>query len=609
MSLPAARVQLLDPSSGKPITDVDVLSSAQWISYANSTQTIRDFRGIPKGSTFNDSNIGDVLDKILYPYVAPEVDYLSGNTTGLNTKIKSDKIIYQEKYITVSAFTLSVSVNVGSSDTLSIVFKKFEEDNSKVTQNQINVNVTPGSSYLANFEISEFVEDCSYQIILMDGESIIESPIITFKFIEPVFVGFCTDEFLMDSGIIDSDKATDYFNTLIRNNSNMIKKYVGPICNHKAMILTEPMYSNTEMFPFILYSNTLNKVVAIRDTNDIDLTASFIYSDILDIKTVADSSNDDQYTVYMSTFAYNVSFAATGEIKYNFIEDNSTVDFGGKGSPILAGFDILASAPIDYRTVVNTYTDLLSISKRYEGLVVYVKNENTFFKYTHEEWLPTNQQIFFEPDGDKDDDSYDLNLGSWNDIIINLGNGKIFQKLENRRWEYKGVLASGGTGGGSGTPGPAGKSATITVKSTTTGLPGTDAMVKNVGDSTDAKLEFTIPQGMPGENATIEIGEVTSGSTPSVTNVGTDTHAILDIVVPEGPKGQAGTAATVEVGEVKEGDSFNVVNTGSKTNAVFDFTFPSSANSNNVQLDDANIVLNMKVLSVMEDNNNEQSND
>ena len=134
-------------------------------------------------------------------------------------------------------------------------------------------------------------------------------------------------------------------------------------------------------------------------------------------------------------------------------------------------------------------------------------------------------------------------------------------------------------------------------------------MVKNVGDSTDAKLEFTIPQGLPGENATIEIGEVTSGSTPSVTNVGTDTHAILDIVVPEGPKGQAGTAATVEVGEVREGDSFNVINTGSKTNAVFDFTFPSSANSNNVQLDDANIVLNMKVLSVMEDNNNEQSND
>lgn len=55
------------------------------------------------------------------------------------------------------------------------------------------------------------------------------------------------------------------------------------------------------------------------------------------------------------------------------------------------------------------------------------------------------------------------------------------------------------------------------------------------------------PQGPAGQAATIQIGSVTSGGAPAVTNSGTETDAVLDFVLqqgpigPQGPKGDPGT--------------------------------------------------------------------
>src|SRR5690606_15881003 len=43
-----------------------------------------------------------------------------------------------------------------------------------------------------------------------------------------------------------------------------------------------------------------------------------------------------------------------------------------------------------------------------------------------------------------------------------------------------------------------------------------------------------------GQAATIEIGAVSQGQTPSVTNSGTATHAVLDFVLPKGQDGAPG---------------------------------------------------------------------
>ena len=61
----------------------------------------------------------------------------------------------------------------------------------------------------------------------------------------------------------------------------------------------------------------------------------------------------------------------------------------------------------------------------------------------------------------------------------------------------------------------------------------------------------TGPQGPAGQAATIQIGSVTSGDAPAVTNSGTETEAVLDFVLqqgpagPQGPKGDKGDAGEI----------------------------------------------------------------
>ncbi len=114
-------------------------------------------------------------------------------------------------------------------------------------------------------------------------------------------------------------------------------------------------------------------------------------------------------------------------------------------------------------------------------------------------------------------------------------------------------------------------------------------------------------QGPPGSAGTIEVGTVTvgaPGTLPLITNVGTDTAAILNFVIPTGPQGiqgpigpigpqgiqgdigavgptgpsgapgADGIAATIEIGTVTTGDTASVTNVGTNTAAVLDFVLP-----------------------------------
>lgn len=63
-----------------------------------------------------------------------------------------------------------------------------------------------------------------------------------------------------------------------------------------------------------------------------------------------------------------------------------------------------------------------------------------------------------------------------------------------------------------GPTGPKGDAAaTITVNSTTTGLPNTQANVENSGTSSNVLLDFTIPTGKTGPAPKLSIGTVTTG--------------------------------------------------------------------------------------------------
>lgn len=120
------------------------------------------------------------------------------------------------------------------------------------------------------------------------------------------------------------------------------------------------------------------------------------------------------------------------------------------------------------------------------------------------------------------------------------------------------IIGGGGSdsGGGGGTPGQA---ATIQVGQVTTGEPGTPASVTNVGTENAAIFDFVIPKGAdgadgedgapgadgaPGQAATIQVGQVTTGepgTDASVENIGTEQNAILKFTIPKGEKGDPGT--------------------------------------------------------------------
>ena len=119
-----------------------------------------------------------------------------------------------------------------------------------------------------------------------------------------------------------------------------------------------------------------------------------------------------------------------------------------------------------------------------------------------------------------------------------------------------------GDKGDPGQDGADGAAATITVGNVTTGEAGTDVQVTNSGTESAAVLDFVIPKGEKGDKgdqgdqgpagndgadgaaATIQIGQVTTvgpEEQASVTNVGTDTNAVLNFSIPRGERGATGS--------------------------------------------------------------------
>ncbi len=138
----------------------------------------------------------------------------------------------------------------------------------------------------------------------------------------------------------------------------------------------------------------------------------------------------------------------------------------------------------------------------------------------------------------------------------------IIEAINTLKSEVDGIPA-GPTGakGDTGEAGADGTPATVTVGSTNTSAPGGNAAVTNSGTASDAIFDFTIPRGEQGpkgdtgaagaqgpkgddgDNAAISIGTTTTGvpeSNATVTNSGTTTNAVLNFTIPRGPQGEQG---------------------------------------------------------------------
>ena len=140
-------------------------------------------------------------------------------------------------------------------------------------------------------------------------------------------------------------------------------------------------------------------------------------------------------------------------------------------------------------------------------------------------------------------------------------------------------------------PGPQGPSGTLQIGTITTVSASTPASVTNVGTESNAILNISIPRGIdgiiggPGPSNILSIGTVVEGGTADATITGTSPEQVLNLVLPQGPVGPQGPQGipgptTLAIGTTTTGaagTNASVINTGTATDAVFAFTIPRGA--------------------------------
>lgn len=534
MSLSKARAQLLD-SAGNAVQDVDILSSAESISYVSDNTIARDFRGLKQGDTFTDKDnktVKDILDDILFPISAPHIKvFRVNNMDATNEDISS----VFEQLTTIDSPVIYSEIEVGSDEDLTVTVKIVTIKTGKLQKKQIKLSgQSSGKTYSFTQTLDDITEDTSISIEVKGENSGVVSNTVDIKFQYPIFVGYCNSEEFLEDGIINETLCEDYFGTLIRNNSTQLQKKILPISDINGIRLSSALYDNMEMNPCLLIPNTWNRPAYITDSNMDDITGSFLFNESILLTPLSTSTARVQYTAIVCKNKYNTQLAAMSDILYKF-KGVPRINTGRSGIPNITGFDVLCALPCDLRTVVDTYDQLTDILYPYDGMIVYVKEEHAFFRYLRSEdtipWYPTNQQMYIQSTGKEPE----ISIGTWGDIVIDLLNGTFYQKNKNLRWETKGQLSVGG-GGETPVPGPPGDAATIEIVDTVTLEPGDGAKVENIGDKQNARLKFSIPKGA---------------------------------------KGDAGDVATIKVGTVKPGRKFTVTNAGDDHNVVLNFTYPS----------------------------------
>ena len=140
-----------------------------------------------------------------------------------------------------------------------------------------------------------------------------------------------------------------------------------------------------------------------------------------------------------------------------------------------------------------------------------------------------------------------------------------------------GLAGTNGTNGLDGTNGVAGTAATVAITNTITADSASLASVTNLGTSSSAILQFSIPQGLPGTNGL----SGTNGATGPQGNAGTaganGANGTNGVAGANGTNGVAGAAASVAITNTLTADyasSASVTNLGTSSSAIFQFSIP-----------------------------------
>jgi hypothetical protein len=136
-----------------------------------------------------------------------------------------------------------------------------------------------------------------------------------------------------------------------------------------------------------------------------------------------------------------------------------------------------------------------------------------------------------------------------------------------------GAIGATGPQGPIGLTGADGQSASLSLGSYTTGLPGSNLIITQSGTPLAREFNFQIPRGDTGAAATISVGTTTllnPNQSPTVINAGTSGAAVLNFSLPRAPTFTVGTVSGLLAGATP-----TITNTGANGNITLNFGIPA----------------------------------
>lgn len=438
--LPIYRVQFLNAETGEVVSDVDIVTGADCVKYINENPIIKEGLGFKKGESV-DTDLEKIVNELLYPYYPPEFVSIR-NTSSLpefDKYIEEDTKVYKEKGNKINKFNLAVTVMAGSEIMVRCSLIRYQNNTREAIENK-QIRVTPGESATLDFAVPGFTNDVQYFFEISDNKNTVESVKINYEFALPVYVGYAED------GLLDPTLPIEYINNtlngLIKKTDRVEKRLVEINSPQKAFFDIVP--DKNLLCPFILVPLKWNNIVKIEDTNGMDITKFFGHNNYVQLYTDSNNTDYEGYVLYISRKPVD-SKAKTRylrDITYNFAYDLDWKDTASEGeqTEVITGFDVLTTGPVDSRFVKESYDELAYISKPYEGLVVYVKNIETYYKYNkYGKWEVINNRTWFNSGKPSE------TMGGKLDISIDIATGDIYQKNNSNLWELKGNIRTGVT--------------------------------------------------------------------------------------------------------------------------------------------------------------------
>jgi len=243
--------------------------------YNNANLTPYTVGGITAGSTFTDQNVTEVLNSLLYPYVAPSVVLSSVPAQGL-----------REAGDDIAAVALTGTTTRHTNDITSVLFKR-----GAATIDTVAAPIAAGGAEAYNDAVGIPSTSASYTCVVGDGTATTTSNTLSFTFCYPFFYGV---------GAAGLNAAAIYaaFNPggkIIQNQTNTTKAFA-PV----------------GQYYYFCYPATLPNLSNIYDQNGFDITADFtLRNDATTIITGLDGTAQ-QYKVYefdnLTSLSQNLTF-------------------------------------------------------------------------------------------------------------------------------------------------------------------------------------------------------------------------------------------------------------------------------------------------------------